>query len=430
MGARDTALSVLIACRKDGAWSDGALKTQIAKDRLSPRDAALTTRLVSGVLQNRMLLDFWLAQFARGKLEPAVRDILRLAVYQIAFLDKIPENAVVNEAVEQTKKRANLKAAGLVNAVLRNILRNRAALTLPEDLPTRYSHPAELVELLRENVGEERLVPLLESHNHIPPTYIQINTLRTKTDEVLQSLTDEGFSAERHPWLQDCVQLSGGSIESSAAYRNGWIYAQDPAAKLTVPAAGLSPAMRVLDCCAAPGGKSFAAAIALENRGELLSCDLHEHKINLIRKGAERLRLSCINPLLWDARIVREDWKDGFDAVLCDVPCSGLGVIRKKPDIRYKALAPLANLPQIQSDILHAQAQHVRRGGVLLYSTCTILKRENEAVIERFLGEHPDFSAEAFSLTNGIDAPQGMITLLPCTHGTDGFFICKLRRTA
>lgn len=430
MGSRKTALSVLCACRKQGAWADGALKEQIARDRLDRRDAALATRLVYGVLQNRMLLDFWLSGFLRGKIQPAVQDILRLGAYQIMLSDKIPDSAAINEAVEQAKRLANPKAAGLVNAVLRNLSRNRENLSMPEDLPTRYSHPQELVELLRESVGEDRLAALLESHNAAPNTFVQANTTRTDAGSVLECLMAEGLHAQPHPWLPDCLLLSGGGIEQSAAYRDGWIYAQDPAARLAVLAAELAPGMCVLDCCAAPGGKSFAAAIAMQNRGQIVSCDLHEHKITLIERGAARLQLDCIHAKQNDARRPVAEWRDGFDAVLCDVPCSGLGVIRKKPDIRYKDLSALSQLPAIQREILAAQATHVKPGGVLLYSTCTVLRPENEDVIAAFLARHPDFSAEPFTLPGGIEAETGFTTLLPCEHDTDGFFICKLRRQA
>ena len=431
MSARDTALSVLIACRRQNAWSDGALKQQMIKDGLDRRDAALATRLCFGVLQNMLLLDDWISAFLEVKpsaVQPVVTDILRLAVYQLQFMDKIPASAAVNEAVKQTRRLANPRAAGMVNGVLRNMLRHPERLALPEDLSLRYSHPPELVELLRKNVGDNKLEALLKSHNSAPDTYIQINTLRATAAAAAESLREDGLSVSQHPWLSNCLRISGGGIESSKAFGSGMFYVQDPAARLAVAAADIRPGMRVLDCCAAPGGKSFSAAIDLENDGSICSCDIHPHKIDLIRKGADRLGLSCITASVQDASVVREDQLSKNDVVIADVPCSGLGVIRKKPDIRYKDLGMLSALPEIQARILDAQAHHVRPGGILLYSTCTILRRENEDVVSGFLSRHPEFFAESFSLPDGIFAENGMITLLPCDHDTDGFFIARLRR--
>ncbi len=431
MSARDTALATLIACRRAGAWSDGALKQNLARDGLDRRDAALATRLCFGVLQNRMLIDFWLSRFVRGRLDqlqPVVLDILRLAVCQLAFADKIPPSAAVSEAVNQTKAYANARAAGLVNGVLRAMLRAENAFALPEDPAVRYSHPRALVDLLRENVGEEKLEPLLAAHNGTPPTFLQVNTRRADARTVTASLEDEGFSVAPHPWLENCLTLSGGSPEHSAAFREGLFYVQDPAARMAVLAADPQPGMQVLDCCAAPGGKSFAAAIQMENRGSIRSCDLHGHKIDLIARGADRLGLDCIQASQADATTPNPDWADRFDLVIVDVPCSGLGVIRKKPDIRYKDLDRLAELPAVQARILAAQARHVCPGGVLLYATCTILKRENEDLVSAFLASHPGFAAEPFSLPGGLSAPEGTFTFLPCDHGTDGFFVAKIRR--
>ena len=425
MGARDTTLAVLIACRRDGAWADGALRKQIARDRLDRRDAALATRLCCGVLQNQLLLDYWLDGAVRGKLQPVVRDILRLAVYQLFLTDKIPQNAAVNEAVEQAKRHANPRAAGLVNAVLRNLLRTPPA--LPEELSVRYSHPQALTALLAQSVGQERLEPLLAANNQIPPTYAQVNTTRCTAAETIERLKSEGIDAAPHPWLDGCLLLHG-SVEQSGALRDGLLYVQDPAARLAVLSADLRPGMRVLDCCAAPGGKSFAAAIAMRGQGEIVSCDIHPHKLPLIEKSAQRLSFSCISACLQDAAQPREEWKQSFDAVLADVPCSGLGVIRKKPDIRYKPTEPLAALPALQLRILNNQADYVRPGGVLLYSTCTVLRRENEDVVKAFLAGRGDYAAEAFRLPNGVEASDGFVTLLPSEHDTDGFFICKLRR--
>ncbi len=429
MSARDSALQVLIACRKNGAWMDAALKQQLGKDRLDRRDAALATRLCACVMQNRLLLDEWIGRYLKGKrsdLQPVVLDVLRLAVCQLRFFDKLPPSAVVDEAVKQTKRLANQRAAGLVNGLLRNMLRDPSRLTLPTDLPLRYSHPKELVELLRENVGAERLEALLESHNQAPAVCVQVNRLRTDAEALRESLAAEGMEAQPHPWLPDCLLVSGGGIEQSTAFRDGLFYVQDPAAKLAVLALDPEPGEHILDCCAAPGGKSFAAAIRMENRGSVTACDIHPHKIQLLEAGAARLGIACLSAQERDASVPNPEWAGRFDRILADVPCSGLGVIRKKPDIRYKDLGPTERLPEVQRRILEAQATHLRPGGTLVYATCTILRRENEAVVEAFLAEHPTFSPVPLELPGIGRVESGMKTLLPCVEGTDGFFFAKL----
>lgn len=426
MTARDAALRALLACRKDGAWSDGALKRLLTDTE--PREAALASRLCYGVLQNRLLLDHWLKPFARGKLQPAVEEILRLAVYQITFLDKIPPSAAVNEAVGQAKRFANPAAARLVNGVLRSFLRAGTP-KLPEDLSLRYSHPEELTALLQAQYGD-RTERLLQSHNEAPATVLQVNTLRTTTARVAQALTEVGADWQAHPWLPDCLTVRGaGDLERLDVFRDGLCYVQDAAARLAVWAAELQPGQRVLDCCAAPGGKSFAAAIAMRDRGEIVSCDIHPHKLRLIERGAQRLGIGCITTRLQNAAEPVTEWENAFDTVLCDAPCSGLGVIRKKPDIRYKDLIQTEPLPALQAAILDNQSRYVRAGGLLIYSTCTILRRENEAVVEAFLRKHSEFVPEAAVYPEGAGLPAAaMTTLLPCDHGTDGFFVAKLRK--
>lgn len=408
---------------------DAALKQQLGKDRLDRRDAALATRLCASVMQNRLLLDEWIGRYLKGKrsdLQPVVLDVLRLAVCQLRFFDKLPPSAVVDEAVKQTKRLANQRAAGLVNGLLRNMLRDPSRLTLPTDLPLRYSHPKELVELLRENVGAERLEALLESHNQAPAVCVQVNRLRTDAEALRESLAAEGMEAQPHPWLPDCLLVSGGGIEQSAAFRDGLFYVQDPAAKLAVLALDPEPGEHILDCCAAPGGKSFAAAIRMENRGSVTACDIHPHKIQLLEAGAVRLGIDCLSAQERDASVPNPEWAGRFDRILADVPCSGLGVIRKKPDIRYKDLGPTERLPEVQRRILEAQATHLRPGGTLVYATCTILRRENEAVVEAFLAEHSEFSVVPLELPGIGHVESGMKTLLPCVEGTDGFFFAKL----
>lgn len=435
--AREAALITLTACERQGAWSDGYLKKALREQELDKRDAALASRLCYGVLQNKLLLDWQLARFCNRKLEAldaAVLCGLRSAVYQILFLDKIPPSAAVNEAVELTKKYCrNPRAAGMVNGILRAMLRQK---DLPEPegrdraetLSLKYSHPLWLVEELLAELGSEGAEALLAADNLQPPTAAQVNLLRTDPDRLAEELRSEGVDVTPHPWLPGCLLMSGsGDLERLAAFPEGRFYVQDPAARLAVTAAGLRPGQRVLDCCAAPGGKSFAAAIEMENRGEVLSCDIHPHKIKLLQAGRDRLGLSIISPCLQSALERKEEWLDGFDAVITDVPCSGLGIIRKKPDIRYKDPKALEGLPQVQQAILDNCARYVRPGGVLIYSTCTVLQRENGEVVDRFLAENPQFVPEPFSLPELGEQP-GRITFWPHIHNTDGFFVAKLRR--
>lgn len=433
MSARTTALAALIACRKTGAWSDGVLKEYIRRDRLDRREAALASRFCYGVVQNRMLLDFYLTSFCNGplkNLQPVVLDILRLGAYQIALSDRIPDSAAVNEAVEQGKQYANHKAAGLINGVLRAMVRKKEQLPQPTDLATKYSHPKPLVDLLRQSVGDALLEPLLRSNNEAPGTMVQINPLLAKAHDVLAHWDRQEIVYQKHPWLDGCYTLTGaGSIEELSAFQDGSVCVQDPAARLAALAAGCAPGMRVLDCCAAPGGKSFAAAMEMDNRGEIFSCDIHPHKIEIIEKGAARLGIRILTAQVQNAREPREQWAQTMDVVIADVPCSGLGVIRKKPDIRYKNLVETEALPAVQLQILETVCSYVKPGGVLLYSTCTILKRENEQVAQAFLQAHPEFALEPMDLPAGAGLENGgMLTLLPCVHETDGFFIAKLRK--
>lgn len=436
MGARETALNALIACRKSGAWPNGALKEYIARDRLPPRDAALATRLCYGVLQNRNKLDFYLKQLLTGRLKdlhPVVRDILHLGLYQIYELDKVPESAAVNESVTLAKKYCkNPKAGALVNAVLRKAA-TKGTLQEPVSYADRYSHPDELISLLKANLPKGKLEPMLIADNAAPRTVVQVNALRISAEELAERLNREHVSARPHEWMPDCLVLSGtGSLEQLPAFREGLFYVQDPAAKLSVLCAGLpETGGNALDCCAAPGGKSFAAAIAMGGKGSIVSCDIYPHKTALIENGAARLGLTNITARQQDASQVVPEWVGAMDTVIADVPCSGLGIIRKKPDIRYKNLKELEDLPALQLKILETQASYVRPGGTLLYSTCTVLKRENEDVVSAFLAVHGEFTTEPLPLPDVFPKNEtGMLTLIPGEYDTDGFFICRLRRKA
>ena len=435
MGARETALAVLIACRKDGAWSNGVLKEYCAKDGLDRREAALASRLCYGVLQNRGRLDFYLKQLLTGKLKdlhPAVRDILHLGLYQIFLMDKIPESAAVNESVDLAKKYCKKirTAPGLVNGVLRNAARNRQTIQKPTALCDRYSHPQKLIDLLTAYVGKDRLEGMLQANNTVAPTVAQVNTCKISADELLVQLHESGTEAEKHPWLTDCLVLSStGDITKLPAFQSGLFYVQDAAAKLSVLCAEIPAGAKVLDCCAAPGGKSFAAAIA--GAAEVTSCDVHPHKVGLLENGAQRLGLTQITAREQDATVLVPEWENAMDVVIADVPCSGYGIIRKKPDIRYKDPDTMQELPKLQLAILKNQARYVKPGGTLLYSTCTLVRKENEGVVEKFLKENPEFITEKLTLPPVFpENTTGMLTLVPGEYDTDGFFICRLRRKA
>lgn len=436
--AREVSLLALHAMEKQGAWSDGVLKKML--QGLDSRDSALASRLCFGVLQNRILLDFYLGEFSKmplKRMEYMVLQNLRLAVYQILFMDKIPHSAAVDSAVNLTKKHCkNPKAGGMVNGILRNFIRQLDSLPeIPEKTPLetlsiQYSHPLALVELLEKNMESDSLSALLEANNCQAPMTVMVNTVLATKEEVKASLEAENVKVSPHPCLDDAFYLSQtGNIEKLQAFSQGLFYVQDTASRMAVLCSGVKEGQKVLDTCAAPGGKSFAMGIQMGNQGEIISCDLHPHKKKLIMAGASRLKLDCIQAETVNAKDFTPQWAESFDLVFIDAPCSGLGVIRKKPDIRYKELTALKDLPKIQEEILENVSAYVKAGAVLVYSTCTILKRENEEIVEKFCEKHPEFTLEAFTLPEPIGAvPQGYLTLYPHLHGTDGFFMAKLRK--
>jgi len=428
--ARKAALHALERCRRDGAWSGSSIDGEIKRFSLEGRDAALASTLCLGVLENRSLCDHYISCFCNiglSRLEPKVLDILRLGVYQIAFMDRIPNSAAVNESVELCKGEKMTRAVGLVTAVLRKIAVNSDNLPQPEGegsgeyLSLMYSHPLWLANRLIEEKGYAFTEAFFQANNTNPKLDIQINTLKISAGEYLKLLGEE------YEYRESGVRLNGGNPAELPGFDDGMIYVQDRAAKMTCLIADARPGMCVLDACAAPGGKSFSSAILMENRGSIISCDIHEKKLSLIKSGAERLGIDIISPTAADGSKFREDFKDRFDLVIADVPCSGIGVIRKKPEIRYKNENDILRLPEIQKSIIDNASRYVRPGGCLVYSTCTVLADENERIVERFLSEHGNYEAVDFSV-DGINSENGMHTFWPNVDGTDGFFAAKLRR--
>ena len=412
-------------CRRFDAWSQQTLESAGEKFNLDGRDRALCTRLCRSVLQNAALCDYYIRCYCSGpvsRLEPQIRDILRLGVCQILFLDRIPLPAAVNESVELAKE-IRPGAAGLVNAILRRVGENQKALpAIPDpgtaqELSVRFSHPLWLCQWLMEEHGYDFAEALLRENNREPVRTLTANLCRITPADLEKQLTEAGHPARVSPlsWVSVLAE-NGGDVTALPGYREGEFFVQDAGAALSVISAGPEAGMRILDACAAPGGKSFLCASLMRDRGEILACDLHEKKLSRICQGAARLGFSSIRTAAMDAARPKDDLAGCFDIVLADVPCSGLGVIRRKPEIRYRDPEDLGRLPEVQLSILRGLAGCVRPGGVLAYSTCTIRREENEEVLRAFLADNPEFALEEFR------------TLWPHIHGTDGFFMGRLRR--
>lgn len=424
-GARDAALQCLIAFRRSGAWPDLQLKR--LSGGLSAEDAALTTALIYGTLQNRLLIDFYLQSISSMPLKkamPQVLDALRLGAFQVLFLDRVPDNAAVDETVKLAKKAGGPRAGGYANAVLRRliVLRDEGSLPQPagtaaERLSIRYSHPIWFVQAMLERLGEDGCEALLRADNAPAKTTLRVNTLKTSPCALISLLEEQGVSCRPVDGLANALETEHlGNPERLDAFQNGLFYIQDVAAQRCVAALAPAPGSFVIDMCAAPGGKTLLCAQLMENRGRILAMDIHPHKAELIEKNADKYGVNIIRAVAADASKPVEQLRESADCVLCDVPCSGLGVIRKKPDIRFKDPADAAQLPALQSAILRTAAGYVKPGGRLVYSTCTLLRQENEEVVERFLQSSPEWKAES------------MQTLWPHIDGTDGFFIARLSR--
>lgn len=432
--ARGAAVRVLSAVRREGSYSNIALDNLLSDTPLSPADAALATRLIYGVLERQITLDWCLSACSNRplkKLHPVVADSLRVAAYQLLYMQRIPAAAAVNEAVNLVKRRQPY-AAGYTNGVLHTLIRRREELfaNLPagdEGLAVRYSCPAPLIAFWRETYGEEILQGLLDGLNEPPPTYLRVNTLKTTVADFVDLLQQEGIKHRVCGELPACVEVSSAaSLKRLAKSVQNCYYHQDMASQYACRALDVQSGERVADVCAAPGGKTLTLAQTMQNRGEIWAGDVYPQKCDALAARAARLGATIVRTVCRDSSAPPPQELCGrFDRVVCDAPCSGLGVIRRKPEIRYKDPADFAALPELQYRILTQAATLVRAGGVLQYSTCTLNPAENEAVAERFLKENPAFSPRPLSgLPDSIlQEPAWCRTLFPAAHRTDGFFI-------
>ncbi len=442
--ARMAAAKALIKVEQKGGYSNLSLDTLLSQSGLPRRDRAFAAALFYGVLERMLTLDGVIGAHSKTPLEKLtvqVRVALQMGLYQMLYMDSVPDSAAVNESVNLIKALGLSKASGFVNGVLRSVLRAEKKLPLPDeesDLPEhlslRYSCPRWLVERWLKSYGPARCRGILEASLGRPPLYIRVNTVKTDMPSLISRLEAEGVQARPVQGVENALALAGtGEMGSLPAFQEGLFHVQDLASQLCARAMAPGPGERVYDLCSAPGGKAFTMAQLMENRGELLAFDIHKHKINLIAEGAQRLGLDCIKSALGDASRFREDLP-AADRVLCDVPCSGLGIIRRKPEIKYKEEQSLLGLPSIQYKILENAAKYVKVGGRLLYSTCTLCREENEKNTERFLQEHPEFGPCALpACFDRLFPPREsahQVTIFPEDMGSDGFFIAvftKLR---
>jgi len=446
--ARSTALDVLLKVEQEQAFSNLQLNQALNRSKLDKHDAGLVTELVYGTLQRRNTIDYFLGRFVtRGihKLDPWVRNLLRLSFYQIYYLDRIPPHAAVNEAVNIAKRRGHQGISGMVNGVLRNVLRQLPTITVPDTLPAterislEQSHPKWLVERWLAQFGEEETEAMCEENNRPPSLSIRVNRQRIDRATMLSELQAHQIEAKPSLLSEDgiVIESRSGNIAQTRWYEDGLFSIQDESSMIVATIVGAAPGMRVLDCCAAPGGKTTHIAETMDDRGELWANDIHAHKQALIDTQASRLGLSCVRTIVGDAGRLRERFPAGhFDRILLDAPCSGLGVIRRKPDIKWrKTSEELLELPKLQYQLLEEAAALLKPGGVLVYSTCTVEHAENDQVIARFLAEHHEYVPdEAVSqlvppaLLPSVDAGSGMLRILPHHYGSDGFFIARLRK--
>ena len=419
---REAAFRILNKCGSAEQYSNLALDTALQRGDFSPSDRGLLTTLVYGTIERQLTLDHCIGALSARKadaIDPDTRILLRLGLYQLAYLDRIPDHAAVNETVAIAPKRSR----AFVNAILRAFLRTGKQIVFPDRtsapidyLSVRYSFHPEICRAFCDAYGFDRTESLLDAFCGRAPLTLRVNTLRISRDALLQKLTDAGYTPKPTPECESGIVLESTPVTALPGFDEGWFFVQDEASQLCVEALNALPDARVLDTCACPGSKSFGAAADMQNKGSLIACDLHANKLSLVRSGAERLGISILKTEARDAREHRADWDASFDRVLCDVPCSGFGVFAKKPELRYKSPQKSEALPDIQLAILKTAAHYVKEGGRLVYSTCTLLPRENGENVNRFLSEHPDFTLLRER------------TLFPDTDGTDGFYFAVLQR--
>jgi len=440
INARKMAIKILNRIEIDQQFSHRVINEYFREFELEPIDRRFVSSVVLGVLENKMLLDYYIRYYSKlrfGKINREVVNILRLGMYQILFMDRVPNSAAVDESVKLAKK-INQNQGGYVNAILRNFVRTHKQVKLPDRnknlidfLSITYSHPQWLIRKWLNVYGETFTEALLSSNNEMPNVVVRVNTLKTDRQTLIELFKREGIEASKSKWAKDGIvieKLKGISIEAIPGFRDGLFQIQDESSMFIGEIANVKEGDFVMDVCAAPGGKTCHVAQKMNNKGHVLARDLREDKLHLIRDNAERLNIDIIETQVFDASVFDYDYRRKAACVIVDAPCSGLGIIRRKPDIKYnKSEDDLANLVEIQTNIINTCSEYVKIGGELIYSTCTINPDENQNIINQFLKHHSQFTLVDLSEYKS-NVNEQMLSFFPNRERTDGFFIAKLKR--
>lgn len=439
---REMVLKILMEINNQNAYSNISISRNIYDD-ISILDESFIREIVYGVVENRLLIDWIITQFSKirfNKIAPVIREILRIGVYQIIFMDRIPDSAAVNESVKLSKKYGHRGSIGFVNAILRNISTNKQKIELPdknteilEYLSIKYSHPKWLVEKWLKDYGAKFTEELCIANNSRPKLNIRVNTLKIEKKNLIDRLNDKGFITKEGKYADDCIIVENpAKITETIEFKEGLFQIQDESSMLVAQIMNPKPGSFVVDVCSAPGGKTTHIAQKMKNSGTIVARDIHDHKLKLVNENAKRLGISIIDVEKHDALELDEKLIEKADYCLLDAPCSGLGLIRRKPDIKWtKTRESLSEIVKLQYQMLKNCYNYVKRGGVLLYSTCTIEKAENINLIDKFLQENKDLTLTSFyELVNNEElshmTQKGFLELYPNINDTDGFFIAKM----
>ncbi len=442
--ARETALKILYDITENQAYSNISVNKHLENDKLREIDRSFATELVYGTVKWLLQIDYIIGKYSSikiKKLSPWIKNILRLGIYQLLHTDRIPVSAACNTAVDLAKRYGHQASSRFVNAVLRSVAKNKESIPYPDKsditgyLSILYSHPVWMVENWIELYGAEFTEELLKSNNQVPDFIIRTNTLKTDRNSLLDMLHNEGISAEPGRYLEEAVILKNpSSISNLETFKKGYFQVQDESSMLAAKILDPREGETVIDVCSAPGGKATHMAQLMNNKGTVIARDIYQHKLNLIEQSCSRLGIDIIKTEIHDALSLDENLIGKADRVLIDAPCSGLGIIRKKPDIKYsKTQNELKAITGLQREILRNASKYLKVGGYMIYSTCTIQPQENLEIVQDFLAENTNFTLRGFKeiMPPNLDiasSEDGYIQLYPNKNQTDGFFISKIKR--